>query len=124
MEPLLRSEFDATSVEPDGYIEVVYYGEIPNETYFFSDIKRWHWSADYQTLAIIFNGGQGRVEVPVEAIRKVRVRDNSEGYVLAQQFISAVDEIEVVEAKLRFLKGKMLQKREEMLRWHATSSSK
>jgi len=125
MEPLLRKEFDATSVKPDGYIEVVYFGEESNTSYFFDDVKSWHWEVGEQgpRLIVVFNTGD-RHEIPTEHIRTVKVKGNSPGYILAQEYLEAVDEVEVLEAKLRWKQGVVARKREEMLRWHGTSSSK
>lgn len=116
-EPLPPSEFDATSVEPDGYIEIVYKTGNP-ELYPFKALKFWRWEGP--KLIIVLNQ-DGRIEIPDLGIRRVNVKDNSEGYVLAQEFIKACDHIKELENQLRFAHGKMLQKRKEMLRWHATS---
>jgi hypothetical protein len=123
MEALPRAEFDATSVEPDGHLEIVYKSG-PTEHVFFRDIKRWFWRrGDSTVLVIVFQNGS-RSEIPELGIRRVNVMPNSEGYVLCQDFLKAAAHVDELENHLKFASGKMLQKRKEMLEWHATSSSR
>jgi hypothetical protein len=123
--PLLHGAFDATSVEPDGYIEVIFNDGHTPVSYFFADIKEWHWNTGDmgEHLVVVFKTGD-RHELPSHGIHQVKVKGNSQGYVLAQQYLESVAEVDHLEAKLQWKRGQAARQKEAMLRWHATSSSK
>jgi hypothetical protein len=70
---------------PDGWIEVIYFGEHPNESYYFSQMKDWFWwNAKHEPephhpdiLVIRDINGEQRYEIPACNVRKVIVHYNT-----------------------------------------------
>jgi hypothetical protein len=82
--------------EPDGHITIVYFGEHPDEVFFFKDIKDWFWSkaGHHEGVAAQFNvsklviqdkDGNARTEIAADVIRKVVVTYNGEEFVSAKE---------------------------------------
>lgn len=100
MEQSPQSEFDATSVKPDGMLIVIYShvdfnsDERLQDEYPFFDIEHWQWSPD----ALIVTKNDNTVEqIPKSSILKIIVYRNTSLYLAAQRKLKA--EVHLLEVQ-------------------------
>lgn len=125
MEQLPQSASDATSVEPDGYIKIVFKSNIQAHRYNFKHLKHWGWKAAGDGLGkvLVVVGRDGnRVEFPELGVLCVEVFDNSNKYMAWKAMEDAAAHVIELQHHLDQAQAKFDEKRKEFFRrWPVTS---